>query len=89
MSLDPKNFTEKTNSVLVAAQDLARSSSHVELVPAHLVKAMYEDADGLLKRIVTKAGGQPQSLERGFEQNFGPNDRARSTTDVSTFFCEI
>jgi hypothetical protein len=29
---------------------------------------MYEDADGLLKRIVTKAGGQPQSLERGLNK---------------------
>jgi hypothetical protein len=45
MSLDPKQFTEKTGQVLVAAQDLARESSHVELTPLHLMKALLDDAD--------------------------------------------
>jgi ATP-dependent Clp protease ATP-binding subunit ClpA len=45
MSLDPKQFTEKTAQVLVTAQDLARESSHVELTPLHLMKALLDDQE--------------------------------------------
>jgi ATP-dependent Clp protease ATP-binding subunit ClpA len=45
MSLDPKQFTEKTSQILVAAQDLARESSHVELTPFHVMKALLDDTE--------------------------------------------
>lgn len=54
MSLNPENFTEKTNQILVAAQDLARETSNVQLAPVHLALALFTDADGLAKNICKK-----------------------------------
>eukprot|EP01113_Clastostelium_recurvatum_P011857 TRINITY_DN1608_c0_g1_i7.p1 TRINITY_DN1608_c0_g1~~TRINITY_DN1608_c0_g1_i7.p1 ORF type:complete len:905 (-),score=301.07 TRINITY_DN1608_c0_g1_i7:179-2893(-) len=65
MSIDPDKFTDKTNKVLVAAQDLARDTQNAQLFPVHLLLAMLEDEDGLAKNILTKAGADPQAVERG------------------------
>lgn len=68
MSLNPENFTEKTNQILVAAQELARESSHVQLSPLHVAVALFEDPDGLAKSIAQKTGVDPLSLERAFRK---------------------
>jgi len=68
MSLNPENFTEKTNEILSAAQELAREHSHVQLTALHIAVALYSDADGLAKSITSKCGADPQNVERALRK---------------------
>jgi len=68
MSLNPDNFTEKTNSVLVVAQELAREHQNVQLSPLHVALALFQDGDGLAKSIAQKAGADSNSIERSLKK---------------------
>jgi len=67
-SFDPKSFTEKTQEAIAAAQDLAKEGQHVQLTPVHLAAAMFSGQDNLGSRIATKAGSDPQKVEREFKR---------------------
>lgn len=67
-SFDPKSFTEKTQEAIAAAQDLAKEGQHVQLTPVHLAAAMFTGQDNLGSRIATKAGSDPQKVEREFKR---------------------
>ncbi|KAJ3158948.1 hypothetical protein HDU86_002117 [Geranomyces michiganensis] len=62
--MNPEIFTDKTNDVLSKAQGLAREFAHVQLAPVHIASAMFDDEDGLIRSIITKAGGDPAVAER-------------------------
>jgi ATP-dependent Clp protease ATP-binding subunit ClpB len=68
MSLNPENFTEKTNEILVAARELAAEHQHVQLTPLHVALALFTDQDGLARSIAQKAGVDPQSVERALRK---------------------
>lgn len=55
-------FTEKTRSVIQAAQNYAVSQGHQKLMPEHLLKELLEDEDGIVGRIIVNAGGNLQLL---------------------------
>jgi len=64
MSLNPKNFTEKTNESIAAAQELCEESKHSQLMPIHLAVVLFGEDGGLARQIATKAGVDPVNLER-------------------------
>ncbi len=63
-----QNFTDKTNDIISAAQNLAIENSHVQLTPIHVAVALFTDADGLAKSICTKAGVDGQVVERNLRK---------------------
>ncbi|TPX66965.1 hypothetical protein SpCBS45565_g04145 [Spizellomyces sp. 'palustris'] len=62
--MNPENFTDKTTAILNRAQELAREFGHVQLAPVHIASALFDDDDGLIRSIITKAGGDPALAER-------------------------
>lgn len=62
--MNPEIFTDKTTSTINKAHELSREFNHVQLHPSHLVCALFDDEDGLVRSIVTKAGGDPAIAER-------------------------
>lgn len=52
--VNPEKFTDKTNEIVVAAQNLAVELSNVQLSPVHLMIALLQDADGLAGSIFKK-----------------------------------
>ncbi len=56
-------LTEKTKSLLQAAQTLAMRSDHQSLEPEHLLKVMLDDEDGLSVNLVRAAGGDVNLLK--------------------------
>lgn len=50
-------FTQKVETYLSAAAELAQESSHQQLSPLHLAITMFEDPEGIGKQSVVKAGG--------------------------------
>ncbi|KAJ3334760.1 Chaperone protein ClpB1, partial [Gonapodya sp. JEL0774] len=60
MSLNPDNFTDRTNTLLSGARDAALENRHAQLSPVHLAYALANDDDRFLPSLIQKAGGDPQ-----------------------------
>ena len=56
-------FTTLSQEALAAAQSLAITKSHAELVPLHILAALLEDPNGIVRSILAKSGvnGDPVS----------------------------
>lgn len=68
--MNKDNFTEKSEKILLASQDLAREAGHIEIQPYHLALALLNDTDNLFKNIITKAGGDALLIERALKRKF-------------------
>ncbi|MBV8890034.1 MAG: ATP-dependent chaperone ClpB [Alphaproteobacteria bacterium] len=66
--MDFGNFTERARGALQAAQMEALAGRHHNLIPEHLLKALIDDGDGLARRIVRDAGGDPDLLKAAAEE---------------------
>jgi ATP-dependent Clp protease ATP-binding subunit ClpB len=56
MALDPNRFTLKTQEALGQATELARTSSHAEVAPEHLLVALLSQPEGLALPLLARAG---------------------------------
>ncbi len=54
--------TRKSAEALQAAQQLASTSGHPELVPAHLAVALLAEPEGLMSAVLSKLGAEPRAL---------------------------
>src|SRR4051794_41854249 len=66
--MDFANLTERARGVLQAAQMEALAGRHQNLLPEHLLKALLDDPEGLVSRLVRDAGGDPDLLKSGAEE---------------------
>eukprot|EP01117_Protostelium_nocturnum_P019508 TRINITY_DN8472_c0_g1_i1.p1 TRINITY_DN8472_c0_g1~~TRINITY_DN8472_c0_g1_i1.p1 ORF type:complete len:873 (+),score=338.28 TRINITY_DN8472_c0_g1_i1:136-2754(+) len=66
--VNPDKFTDKTTQILVAAQDLARENSNVQLSPVHVAICLFTDEDGLAKSICNKSNVDALQIERGLRK---------------------
>src|ERR1700759_3616943 len=60
--MDPNKLTESTQSALHAAQTKALRYGHTEVDTEHLLLALLEQQDGLIGRLIDRAGGDARSL---------------------------
>ena len=56
-------FTQRSQSALSAAHQLAASSGHPELVPAHLASTLLTEPEGVMSSVLSKLGVDPKALE--------------------------
>ncbi|GMH37305.1 hypothetical protein BSKO_05178 [Bryopsis sp. KO-2023] len=60
--ISQKDFTEKAWQAIVAAPDVAARYNQQVVETEHLLKAMLEQPNGLARRVISKAGGDPTGL---------------------------
>ena len=60
MALDPNRWTLKTTEAFSAATEAARSASHAEVTPDHLLVALLAQAEGLVLPMLHSAGVDPK-----------------------------
>ncbi len=58
-----EKFTDRAKGFLQAAQTVAIRMNHQRITPAHLLKAMIEDNEGMASGLVARAGGNPRTVE--------------------------
>ena len=63
MPFRPDKLTVKSQEALQAAQQLAESKGNPQLVPLHLLKALFAEPDGIPRAIVQKIGANAGQLE--------------------------
>jgi ATP-dependent Clp protease ATP-binding subunit ClpB len=56
--MDPSKFTQKVVSVFNDARELALEQQNAELAPVHVASVLVEDASGLARHALCKAGGE-------------------------------
>ena len=59
MAIDPNQWTQKTREGFIAAQELAKTESHPEVTPEHLLLALVGQADGVVLPILQRMGQEP------------------------------
>ena len=64
-----KRYSEKTQSILQAAQTLALGNGNQKFLPEHLLSAMLSDQDGLVQKLVHLCDGNIQILEGEAKQS--------------------
>lgn len=57
--MNPEQWTQKTREAVQACEQVARTHSHGEIYPAHLLLALLEQEDGLVPSLLTKLGVAP------------------------------
>jgi len=83
--INPNRWTQKTQEAVAAAMELARSRSHPEVTPDHVLAALLGQDDGVVLPTLQKAGIPPAALRNRTEsalaklpQAYGGGDPALS-----------
>ena len=59
-----EKFTERARGFLQAAQTVALRMDHQRIAPAHLLKALLEDEQGMASGLIARAGGSAEAARR-------------------------
>jgi len=62
--MDLEKLTERARGFLQAAQTIAVRENHQRIAPAHLLKALLDDDQGMAAGLIEKAGGDPIAARR-------------------------
>ena len=60
--ISQNEFTEKAWQAITSSPEIAKGFSHQIVETEHLMKALLEQPNGLARRLVSKAGGNPSVL---------------------------
>src|SRR4051812_40388600 len=66
--MDFEKFTERSKSVMQAAQTLALRHNHQFLQPEHLLKALLDDDSNVVKTLIRSAGGRVDEAVYGTDE---------------------
>jgi ATP-dependent Clp protease ATP-binding subunit ClpB len=64
-----ENYTQKSQSAVLAAQQLAQDFNHQNVELAHLLLALVRDEEGVVPAILTKVSGSPNALRRDLQDD--------------------
>ncbi|MEO6582358.1 MAG: ATP-dependent chaperone ClpB, partial [Sphingomicrobium sp.] len=62
--MDLERLTERARGFLQAAQTIAVREHHQRIAPAHLLKALLDDEQGMAAGLIQAAGGDPKTAQR-------------------------
>src|SRR5688572_16600608 len=76
-------LTVKAQEAVAQARDVAMKFRHAEVQPEHLLKALLDQADGLVPRLLARIGADPAVVGRELERRFAQMPGVQgSTLDV-------
>ncbi|MBR0652982.1 ATP-dependent chaperone ClpB [Roseomonas terrae] len=67
--MDIEKFTDRAKGFLQAAQTIAIREYHQQVTPAHLAKALLDDAEGAASGLIRASGGDPARVKQTLEAN--------------------
>src|SRR6202045_1298700 len=78
--MDLNKFTEKSQAALAEAQAIGARHQHQAVDVEHLALALLEQEDGLIPRLVEKAGVSPDLLKRKIQEGLDRIPRVSGDT---------
>ena len=77
MNLD--KYTQKSQEALLAAQNLAQDYQHQLVEPIHLLLALIQQQDGIVRAIITKVSGGTQAFQEELSNELGKRPKIQGT----------
>ena len=56
-------YSDRAKQAVQSAQSLALARRHQQFAPEHLLKVLLEERDGLARKLIDQAGGEPSAVE--------------------------
>jgi ATP-dependent Clp protease ATP-binding subunit ClpB len=81
VALDPNRWTLRTQQAVNTAGAEARSMSHAEVTPDHLLAAILAQPEGIAVPLLTRAGVDPRALATATEARLASLPKAYGTGD--------
>ena len=66
-----ERFTERAQQAVVDAQQTALEFHHAYIEPAHILRALLRQEQGVAAQVIAGAGGNPQALESELDRELG------------------
>jgi ATP-dependent Clp protease ATP-binding subunit ClpB len=66
--MDFERYTERARAAVQSAQTSALAGGHPQILPEHLVKAMFSDRDKLALNLIRAAGGDPDLAQQNIDK---------------------
>ncbi len=66
--MDFEHYTERARAAVQGAQTTALASGHPQLLPEHLLKALFADRDRLALNLIRAAGGDPEAAQGNIDK---------------------
>jgi ATP-dependent Clp protease ATP-binding subunit ClpB len=66
--MDFERYTERARAAVQSAQTAALASGHPQILPEHLLKALFDDRDRLALNLIRASGGDPEAAKAGIEK---------------------
>ncbi len=90
-----ERFTQKSQEILQSAQTLALSLNHQKFLPQHLLKAMLQDSEGLVKKLIVNcdanfeiASSETEALIQKVPRVQGSNSQISLSNELALIFVE-
>ncbi|MGD0751569.1 MAG: Clp protease N-terminal domain-containing protein, partial [Anaerolineales bacterium] len=77
MNLD--KYTQKSQEALLAAQHLAQDYQHQLVEPIHLLLALVQQPDGIVRAIITKVSGGTQAIQEELSNELEKRPKIQGT----------
>src|SRR3569623_2148358 len=68
-----EKFTDRARGFLQAAQVVATRMNHQRIAPAHVLKALLEDEQGMAAGLIARAGGRAAAARRETDEALAKN----------------
>ena len=66
--MDLSKFTDRARGFVQAANVIATREDHQVVMPAHILKALLDDENGLVSNLIIRAGGTPLRVKAAMDQ---------------------
>ncbi|MEZ5936925.1 MAG: ATP-dependent chaperone ClpB [Hyphomonadaceae bacterium] len=80
--MDFERYTERARAAVQSAQTTALAAGHPQLLPEHLLKALFADRDKLSANLIRSAGGDPDAAQASIEKLLEALPRATGQSQV-------
>ncbi|RYY96622.1 MAG: AAA family ATPase, partial [Alphaproteobacteria bacterium] len=74
--MDFERYTERGRAAVQSAQTSALAGGHPQILPEHLIKAMFNDRDKLALNLIRAAGGDPDLAQQNIDKLLGALPRS-------------
>jgi ATP-dependent Clp protease ATP-binding subunit ClpB len=74
--MDFERYTERARAAVQSAQTTALASGHPQILPEHLLRALFADRDRLAPNLIRTAGGDPDLAQAGIDKLLASHPRA-------------
>jgi ATP-dependent Clp protease ATP-binding subunit ClpB len=74
--MDFEHYTERARAAVQSAQTTALASGHPQLLPEHLLKALFQDRDRLTHNLIRAAGGDADLAQQNIDKLLAQQPRS-------------